>query len=334
MLFHLMTDGRHRQLELELEPLERQLLELGLLERKQLDQHELEQQRLELLELELLHLERRQLEQLQLGLTSVGAMSLGWRMLVFALVAATAGGAGTAIVLSAGEVHLALSDHTGGFAAFLAAAVVLQLLSVRVPGRGSVSVSAAALVGAAIALGTGPAMAIAGATALAQWLRSRGLAHRAVFDSANYVLSAGAAGVVFDALAGPSAGGGARLAAALLAGLAYTVTNHGLLCAAMASSEARSPLAIWRDRFSWASLRLLAFGPLGLLAATADAQLGPAALAAFLVPSLLLAHSMRAALTRVHPQQVREDSEKPGERPCVEELLARRCVTSSWLPRS
>jgi len=85
-------------------------------------------------------------------------------------------------------------------------------------------------------------MAIAGATALAQWLRSRGLAHRALFDTANYVLSAGAAGVVFDALAGSSAGGSARLAAALVAGLAYTVVNHVLLCAAMALSESRRRL--------------------------------------------------------------------------------------------
>jgi hypothetical protein len=143
-------------------------------------------------------------------------------------------------------------------------------------------------------------MAIAGATALAQWLRSRGLAHRALFDTANYVLSAGAAGVVFDALADSSAGGSARLAAALVAGLAYTVVNHVLLCAAMALSESRSPFAVWRDRFSWAGLHFLAFGALGLLAATADAQLGAVALLAFLVPALLLAHSMRAALERAH----------------------------------
>jgi hypothetical protein len=224
--------------------------------------------------------------------------SLGRRMLVFALVAAAMAGAGAAIAFTADDVHGALSRHAGRLAAFLAAAVALQLLSVRVPGRGSVSVSGAALVGAAIALGAGPAMAIAGATALAQWLRSRGLAHRALFDTANYVLSAGAAGAVFHALAG--AGGGARLAAALVAGLAYTVANHVLLCAVMGLSESRSPFAIWRDRFSWAGLHFLAFGALGLLAATADAQLGAVALLAFLVPPLLLAHSMRATLERVH----------------------------------
>lgn len=226
--------------------------------------------------------------------------SLGRRMLVFALVAAAMGGAGAAIAFTADDVHGALSRHAGRLAAFLAAAVALQLLSVRVPGRGSVSVSAAALVGAAIALGTGPAMAIAGATALAQWLRSRGLAHRALFDTANYVLSAGAAGAVFHALAGSSAGGGARLAAALVAGLAYTVANHVLLCGVMALSESRSPFAVWRDRFSWAGLHFLAFGALGLLAATADAQLGAVALLASLVPSLLLAHSLRAAFARAH----------------------------------
>jgi hypothetical protein len=74
------------------------------------------------------------------------------------------------------------------------------------------------------------------------------------------------------------------------------------LCAALAVSESRSALAIWRDRFSWASLHFLIFGPLALLAASAEAQLGPAALVAFLAPSHLLAHSMHAALKRVHHQ--------------------------------
>jgi hypothetical protein len=68
----------------------------------------------------------------------------------------------------------------------------------------------------------------------------------------------------------------------------------------MALSESRSPFAIWRDRFSWAGLHFLAFGALGLLAATADAQLGAVSLLAFIVPPLLLAHSMRAAFERTH----------------------------------
>jgi hypothetical protein len=44
-------------------------------------------------------------------------------------------------------------------------------------------------------------MAIGIVTALAQWGRSRGLAHRALFDAANLALSAGAAGVAFERIA-------------------------------------------------------------------------------------------------------------------------------------
>lgn len=217
------------------------------------------------------------------------------------LVGTALAAAATAIALTSDEIQAALNDELPRFLAFLSASVLLQLVGLRLPGRGTLGVSAIGLVGAAIALGTGPAIAIGVLTALVQWGRSRGLAHRAVFDAANLALSAGAAGIVFERLASLQDTGIIHLLAALLAGLAYVAVNLGLLCLAMALSEARSPLGIWRERFHFARYHFLAFGTLGLLAATAYDQLGAAALIAFVLPPILLALSMRDALARFRP---------------------------------
>lgn len=214
------------------------------------------------------------------------------------LVGAAVAGAATAITLTADAIQAALNDELSRFLAFLAAGVLLQLVGLKLPGRGTLGVSAVALVGAAITLGAGPAMAIGILTALIQWLRSRGLAHRALFDMANLALASGAAAVVFGQIAGLEDSGLVRLLAALLAGLVYVTVNIGLLCFAMALSEARSPLGVWRERFHFARFHFLAYGALGLLAASAYDQVGAASLLAFVLPPILLALSMRESLTR------------------------------------
>jgi hypothetical protein len=217
------------------------------------------------------------------------------------LVGAAVAAAASSLTLQADAIQDAYNNRLPSSLAFLIASILLQLLGLKLPGRGTLSVSAVGLVGAAIALGTGPAMAIAVVTALAQWMRSRGLAHRALFDAANLALSAGAAGVAFERITSLETSGIVHLLAALLAGLAYVAVNLGLLCLAMALSEARSPLSVWHERFHFARFHVLAYGALGLLAATAADRLGAAALAAFLLPPILLALSMRDGLTRFRP---------------------------------
>jgi hypothetical protein len=117
------------------------------------------------------------------------------------LVGAAVAAAATTLTLTADATQAALNDQLPRFLAFLAASVLLQLVGLKLPGRGTLSVSAVSLIGAAIALGTGPAMAIGVLTALVQSARARGLVHRALFDAANLALSAGAAGLVFQRLA-------------------------------------------------------------------------------------------------------------------------------------
>ncbi len=212
------------------------------------------------------------------------------------LIAVAVAGASAAVALSAGSIQRSIDHRAGSSLAFLGATILLQLFALRLPGRGSVGVSAVGIVGTSIALGTGPAMAVGVAAALAQWAHARGLAHRALFDAANFALSAGASGLVFHAIAGLHDSGFVRLVGALAAGLAYTVANHAALCLAIAVSECRSPLEIWRERFRWARFHFLAFGALALLAASADAQLGAVALVAFVLPPLLLTISMRVSL--------------------------------------
>lgn len=220
------------------------------------------------------------------------------RAQVALLVGAAVAAAVTAITLAATSIEVALNDQLLPFLAFLAASVLLQLVGLKLPGGGTLGASAVGLVGAAIVLGSGAAMTIGVLCALAQWLRSRGLAHRALFDMANLALASGAAGLVFEQVAGLHASGPVRLLAALLAGLAYVSVNIGLLCFAMALSEARSPLSVWHERFHFARFHFLAYGALGLLAATAYDQLGAAALLPFVLPPMLLALSMRENLAR------------------------------------
>jgi hypothetical protein len=178
-------------------------------------------------------------------------------------------------------------------AAMLALTLVLQLFSVRVYGRGSVSVSAIGILAAAFLLDAPTAMTLAVAAALVQWLRSRGQLYKAIFDAGNFALSAGAAGVVYHALDGLSA-----FAAAVVAGIVYAGLNNGLLCLAMSLSENAVWREIWAERFHWARYYFLLFGPLAYAAATAYTVIGIQGLVAFTLPPALMILSVRQYLER------------------------------------
>jgi len=78
-------------------------------------------------------------------------------------------------------------------ATLLALTLALQMFSVRVYGRGSVSVSAIGVLASAFLFDIGTTMAIAVLAATAQWIRSRSQLYKAVFDAANFAV-AGAGG--------------------------------------------------------------------------------------------------------------------------------------------
>ncbi len=177
-------------------------------------------------------------------------------------------------------------------ASLLALTLALQMFSVRVYGRGSVSVSAIGILASAFLFDTGTTMVIAALAAVAQSIRSRSQLYKAVFDAANFAVAGAAASLVFHAL------DGWRLPAAVLAGAVYAVVNNGLLCLAMSLAERTPWPAIWFERFHWARFHFALFGPLALAATIAYEQIGTAGLVAFTLPPALMILSVRQYLER------------------------------------
>jgi len=178
------------------------------------------------------------------------------------------------------------------FATLLLLTLALQMFSVRVYGRGSVSVSAIGILASAFLFDTGTTMVIAAVAAIAQSIRSRSQLYKAVFDAANFAVAGAAASLVFHAM------DGWRLLAAVLAGAVYTAVNNGLLCLAMSLAE-RAPMStIWFERFHWARFHYVLFGPLALAATIAYDQIGTTGLVAFALPPALMILSVRQYLER------------------------------------
>src|SRR2546423_13667727 len=131
---------------------------------------------------------------------------------VTTLVVTSAIVASAVLVAAARSVGETVAEQPGRVATLLALTLVLQLFSVRVYGRGSVSVSAIGMLASVFLVDTGTAMAIAVVAALVQWLRRRGEPHKAIFDAANFSISTTTASVVFPVAgtrrpgAGPPAG--------------------------------------------------------------------------------------------------------------------------------
>jgi len=209
--------------------------------------------------------------------------------LIGVVAASAAGGIAFALPTIA---HTALADPRR-VASMLALTLVLQLFSVPVYGRGGFGVSAIGILAAAFLLNTGTAMAVAVVVALLQLARRRTDLDKAIFDAGNLALAAGAAGITFHALEGPS-----RLLAAAVAGCVYAALNNGLVCLAMSLAEKADWRAVWQERFHWARFYFLLFGPLALVAETAYRLMGVQGLVAFTVPPALMMLSARRYLER------------------------------------
>jgi HD domain len=206
-------------------------------------------------------------------------------LIVGATAAATA-----VVVITAPSMLRTIVDEPARVATLLALTLVLQMLSVQVYGRGSVSVSAIGILTSAFLLNTGAAVAIAIVAAIAQWLRRRGQTYKALFDASNFALAAAAAAVIFHSLTQ------VRLVGAVLAGLTYAAVNTGLLCLIMSFAENSNWRTIWFERFHWARFHFASFGPLALAGAIAYEQIGATGLAAFALPPALMMVSVRQYL--------------------------------------
>jgi ribonuclease P protein subunit RPR2 len=205
-------------------------------------------------------------------------------------------------------VH-ALRMHPLEFAGFAALALALELASVNLYASGAESVSAVAILATGFALGAPQAVSIAVLTAVAQWVRRRTVLHRAIFNVGNFVLAAAAATMLYPRFGGhtTTAAVGVAVFAATVSAVTYKAINTGLLCLAMSISESSSFKAIWRERFRWALLHYLAFGPLAFALALAYERMGAVGLTAFALPPALLTLSIHQYLerTRASVEEVR-----------------------------
>jgi hypothetical protein len=211
---------------------------------------------------------------------------------VLALVVGLAIAACAGLILAGQGLIATVSEQPARVATLLALTLALQMFSVQVYGRGSVSVSAIGMVASAVLFDTGTTMAIAVVAASAQWLRRRNELYKGVFDAANFAASAAAASLVFHAL------DEWRLLAAVVAGIAYAAVNNAFLCFAMSLAERIPVRTIWFERFHWARFHFLLFGPLALAATIAYEQIGTAGLVAFTLPPALMILSVRQYLER------------------------------------
>jgi putative nucleotidyltransferase with HDIG domain len=228
------------------------------------------------------------------------------------LITMTATVAGAALALAGPIAIEELAADPVQTVEFLLLTLALQVTSVPVHGSGRISVSAVGILATGFVLGPGAAMTFALLAALLQWIWGRGLLHRAIFDAAQFVLTAGAGALVYRAGEGLSASRGALLAWAVAAGVVYTAVNHGFLCLAIGLSESQPVTRVWRERFRWGRFHYLSFGPLAYASAVAYDAIGVVGLVAFSLPSALLLLSVRQYLerTRAAVDEVRHANEE------------------------
>jgi diguanylate cyclase (GGDEF)-like protein len=201
-----------------------------------------------------------------------------------------------ASLTAVGAAH-AVVDMPWAFGFFLCLTVGLQLMATGVYGRGTDAASAIGVVSAGIVIGPEGAIAIALVAAAAHAVRRRGRLYRAVFDLADFALSAGCAAYLFLLLGGNSSVA-AGFGAAFAAGIAYKGVNVGLLCLAMSLEEGVPFSRVWQERFRWAAPHYVTFGPLAYATALAYDRMGLLGLATFAVPPVLLTLSMRQYVDR------------------------------------
>ena len=231
------------------------------------------------------------------------------RVVEFVSAIALVAGALGAYVL--GGLPAVVQQDPTAFTAFLVLSIGLQLLGTSVYGRGTDAASTVGIIAAGFVLGPPAGVAVALAAAATQYVRRRGKPYRAVFDLADFALSAAASAYVFLALDGHFSVA-VGFAAAFAAGVAFKAVNVGLLCVAMSIEEGVSVRKVWLERFGWASPHYLMFGPLAYAATLAYERMGLLGLATFAVPPLMLGLTIRQYLdrTRASVEEVRTVNEE------------------------
>ena len=258
-------------------------------------------------------------------------------MPLIALVACTATGL---FMARSGDAWHAIGADPVSFAGFAAVTLVLQLVSVEIYGRGSVSFASTGLLALGFTFGPRAAMLAAVAAAASRLLTGRGKLHRALFDGGSLALATAAGTAAYDALSHgrPST---ANIGAALAGSVSFLIVNIGLLALVMALAEQSSPVAIWRERFRWMTPYTLAAGALALALVVAHDRVGLAGVVAFALPPAFMMLSTRQYLsrTRAAVDEVRAKNDELAARNVelaglVERVQRQHLATIAALSRS
>jgi hypothetical protein len=210
------------------------------------------------------------------------------------LVGLVVAAATVSFLVAAGQALDAISDRPATFAGFLAVTVALQLMAVRIRGRGAISVAGIAFLATGFTFGPGGAIVSALVAAAVHALRSQPPLHRAAFNAGAFSLAAAAGSGLYHLLEDADSTTGGQLLIALASGGLFALLNVGLLTLAMGISERRSLMAVWSERLRWLTPYYVAFGLLALLSTLAYEDFGFLALLALALPAALLV--LRAAL--------------------------------------
>lgn len=234
----------------------------------------------------------------------VRALILGAVTLTCATLAAVAAGLSEAI-----------SRHPLPLVAFCIVGVALAWTPVEIYGRGSFTFAGAGMLATSFAFGIGAGMLVALLVAAIVFMRKKGLAYRALYNAATLSLSAAAGGTAYQLTSAASTAGTVKIAAALLAGAVFYLVNIGLLSVAMAASEAKDALGVWKERFRWLAPYYLASGALAFAITIAFEKIGIGGLAAFTLPPAFMMLSTKQYLdrTRESVEDVRRSNEDLAE---------------------
>ncbi|MBV8258639.1 MAG: HD-GYP domain-containing protein [Actinobacteria bacterium] len=228
---------------------------------------------------------------------------------LISLVAATAA---AVVALTASQSWHAVGPRPWTFLMFCGLALALQLTSVEVYERGSMSFSSTGLIAIGIEFNAGAALIAGVAMGVATLVARRGRLNRGVFDSAQLGLAAGGSAAVYDLLARAHHGTAVLVGPAAAAGAVYLAINVGLLSLAMGMAEGRSVAEVWKERFRWRTPYYVVSGLLALAVVRAYDSLGLTGLLAFALPPLMMMVSVRqyVSRTRASVEEVREANEE------------------------
>jgi hypothetical protein len=231
---------------------------------------------------------------------------------VAALVTLVTSVASGVLALTARGVWNGASDRPAVFLTFFGLTICLQLITVEVYNRGTMSFAGCGLLAMGFTFGVGAAMATAVVMAATLVVRRRPKLHRGLFDAAQFSLAAGAGTAFFEAFGAGHWNAIARIGPALGACAVYMALNIGLLIAAMSLSDGTPPLVLWRERFQWTTPYYLASGPLAIALTVAYEKVGITGLLAFTLPPAMMMFSVRQYVnrTRQSVEEVRQANEE------------------------